>query len=136
MNYTENQIQWIEDNNIACDDVVKIREMKEDEEWVTGWTEEMNEVIGSYGIVCGYGINGVILRTNIGREYFPYFVLEKIDNYDSYLTKYNGEYNLFGQRLKKAGFTKEQLIILDDILSNVCHHCFDEEFGCQCWNDE
>ena len=39
-------------------------------------------------------------------------------------------------RLRKANFRPDQILEIMRIVLDTCHHCFDSERGCQCWNDE
>jgi hypothetical protein len=43
---------------------------------------------------------------------------------------------LFIRRLKKAGFTEEQVLKIVTELEKICPECFDSDCGCPCWNDE
>ena len=44
--------------------------------------------------------------------------------------------NLFVKKLRSGGLKDEQIVIVIDALDKTCHHCFDGDMGCQCWNDE
>ena len=46
------------------------------------------------------------------------------------------DYDLFKQRLRDNTFTEDEILIIVSELENICHHCFDGDKSCQCWNDE
>lgn len=39
-------------------------------------------------------------------------------------------------KLRDAGYRPDQMLEILTIISGTCKHCWDEERGCQCWNDE
>lgn len=40
------------------------------------------------------------------------------------------------EKLNEKGLSKSQIVGMLEILENICRHCWDNAFGCQCWNDE
>ena len=57
------------------------------------------------------------------------------------ITAWNKEHSyrdesLFVNRLVHRGLTYSQIVAVLETLDGVCHHCFDDDSGCQCWNDE
>jgi hypothetical protein len=44
--------------------------------------------------------------------------------------------SLFVNMLKEHGFTNKQVIIVLNAIDSVCHHCWDNNPKCQCWNDD
>ena len=54
----------------------------------------------------------------------------------SYWEKVPYEDILFIKKLKEAKFEDNQIEDILNILESTCRHCWDNEHGCQCWNDE
>jgi len=48
---------------------------------------------------------------------------------------YSTDENLFVKRLRDE-LTDEQISHVLTVLDNTCHHCWDNNIECQCWNDE
>ena len=44
--------------------------------------------------------------------------------------------SLFTMKLVKAGLTYRQISSVLDAVDTTCNHCWDAEYGCQCWNDD
>ena len=44
--------------------------------------------------------------------------------------------NLFIERLREKKFTTEQIAIIVSVVSRTCHDCYDNDFDCQCRNDD
>lgn len=44
--------------------------------------------------------------------------------------------NLFIQKLRIGGLSDSMIVSVINALETTCHHCWDSEKGCQCWNDE
>ena len=44
--------------------------------------------------------------------------------------------SVFVDRLVIGGLTDEQIVMVLQVLESVCHECWDDDLGCQCWNDE
>jgi len=43
---------------------------------------------------------------------------------------------LFIRKLKQAKFRDSEIEDILTIIDSVCRHCWDNEYGCQCWNDD
>lgn len=61
-------------------------------------------------------------------EFIKKWCLETSDGFDE-------EVELV-ERFRKLGLTDFQIAGVLKIIDNTCHHCWDNERGCQCWNDE
>ena len=43
---------------------------------------------------------------------------------------------LFIKKLKDYGISEMHIADVIQTINDTCHHCWDSESGCQCWNDE
>lgn len=43
---------------------------------------------------------------------------------------------LFTQSLLEKGFDLIQIVEISKTIDEVCNHCWDNEAGCRCWDDE
>lgn len=43
---------------------------------------------------------------------------------------------LFVERLRGIGLADDQLALVLDAVETTCHHCWDADTSCPCWNDE
>jgi hypothetical protein len=43
---------------------------------------------------------------------------------------------LFVSNLRESGFDDTAIEKVLSVLSVVCHYCFNNDVGCQCWNDD
>lgn len=80
--YKERQEKWIADNNIKIGDKVKITRKAKNYEngWDTKWTVPMDKTIGESGIALAFDDEiGIQVETEDEGYWYPYFVLEKVE---------------------------------------------------------
>jgi hypothetical protein len=41
----------------------------------------------------------------------------------------------FTNKLRASGLTEEQIVQVCEALDDTCHHCWNADASCQCWND-
>lgn len=57
------------------------------------------------------------------------------------LTEFIREYGSFERppqivrEMRSRGFSDEDIDRVITIITDTCHHCWDGDSGCQCWND-
>ncbi len=83
MTYTERQAEWVKANNIKVGDKVKVIRKCETEEngWGCTWNiHVMDSAVDKvFKIVNSHYKKGILLRIGIDECWFPYFVLEKVE---------------------------------------------------------
>lgn len=73
-----------------------------------------------------------------GDDYF----IEPSSEFDKFMLEYDPrdteewKGKLFYRILIESGFDENQAMVACKAVDFVCPHCFDNESGCKCWNDE
>lgn len=80
--YAERQEKWIKENDLEVGDLVRVTREAEDNEggWDCYWAPRMTALVGSVLKVKKIDEeSGIVIPTENGDLFFPYFVLEKVE---------------------------------------------------------
>ena len=91
--YEERQAEWVKANNIKVGDKVKVIRKCETEENGWGWTWNIHVMDSAvdkvFKIVNSHYQKGILLRIGIDDCWFPYFVLEKVEEPEKKYVPFN-----------------------------------------------
>ena len=83
--YKERQAEWVKANNIK--EGVKVKIFRKAESYEDGWIDIWlgDADVGKIGVINGIQPNNIKVKTNTSSYWYPYFVLEKVEDEPEYI---------------------------------------------------